>query len=109
MKEKKPSSCQKGTQSQGICTLDIKFIKKMRLTVKRWNSLSVDIIQTLCAVNAILASQKSQHLWKDFCFEIGLDQKTADRWLSRLGSQGLLGEKPPKANNSKRDKKRRGA
>jgi N6-adenosine-specific RNA methylase IME4 len=72
-------------------------VKKIKVLVYKWKNLTAEVVNELFIAREILSSQgartdlKEEKTWEDYCEEIGVERRTANRWLNRY-----LGTNDPK-------------
>ena len=86
----KRDSCKAyGTRAQGKITTYKKkpisqdyqkLLDEVKILSYKWHTAGVELVMALHKAKKQFGRQKKQ--WKDFCVNVGLDSKMADKWLS---------------------------
>jgi len=63
-----------------------KTLKEFKKFARKWRSSITEMFVSLRRAKTLYGQQEKQ--WKEFCEEIGLDSKAADKWLRN--KKGIL-------------------
>ena len=67
-------------------------VKKIKVLVYQWKNLTAEVFNELYIARAILSKTGShKSSWDDYCQEIGIERRTANRWIDRFINP-LLGQ-----------------